>query len=67
MAIGYLTHIEQHTSARLYLPMGYLKDDELLEDLITKMDVDDQGRVGLPEFIHFITETGSPICSFALV
>ena len=53
--------MELHTAARLYLPIGYFEDDEVLEDLITKMDVDDQGRVGLPECIHFITETGSPI------
>ena len=59
--------MELHTAARLYLPIGYLEDDEVLEDLITKMDVDDQGKVGLPEFIHFIKETGSPICNFALV
>ena len=59
--------MELHTAARLYLPIGYLEDDEVLEDLITKMDVDDQGKVGLPELIHFITETASPICNFALV
>ena len=57
--------MELHTSAKLYLPIGYLEDDEVLEDLITKMDVDDQGKFGLPEFIHFITETAS--CNFALV
>ena len=53
--------MELHTSAKLNLPIGYLEDDEVLEDLITKMDVDDQRKVGPPEWVHFITETGSPI------
>ena len=64
---GYLTHMELHTASRLFLPMGFQDDDDSLEDLIIKMDVKDDGKIAVPEFVQFIKETGSPICNFALV
>merc|ERR1711936_358233 len=58
---GFLTHLELHTAARLFLPMDIQEDEEYLEDLINKMDVKDDGKIALPEFEHFIKETGAPL------
>ena len=52
--------MELHIALRLFLPMEVGQEDEYVDNLINKMDVNNDGRIGFGEFVRFIKETGSP-------
>eukprot|EP00092_Neocalanus_flemingeri_P004531 GFUD01004881.1.p1 GENE.GFUD01004881.1~~GFUD01004881.1.p1 ORF type:complete len:175 (+),score=47.85 GFUD01004881.1:107-631(+) len=57
---GFITPIELHIVLRLFLPMEAGREDEYVDSLIKKMDINDDGKIGFEEFVRFIKETGSP-------
>ena len=44
---------------RLFLPLDVGQEDEYVDTLIKKMDVNNDGKIGFDEFVRFIKETGS--------
>ena len=56
---GYITPMELHVVLRLFLPMDVGQEDDYVDNLIKKMDVNNDGKIGFDEFVKFIKETGS--------
>ena len=51
--------MELQVVLRLFLPMDAGQEDEYVDNLIKKMDVNNDGKIGFEEFVKFIKETGS--------
>jgi len=57
-ADGLITPLEMHVVVQLFLPMEVLEQDEFVEDLIKKMDKNNDGRIGFNEFVHYVKISG---------
>jgi len=58
-ANGIITPLEMHIVVGLFLPMDLKEQDEFVDDLINRMDTNNDGRIGFHEFVKFVKETGS--------
>merc|ERR1719300_406631 len=56
---GLITRMELHIVIRLFLPMDAVQEDKYVENLINKMDVNNDGKIGFEEFVKFIRESGA--------
>ena len=56
---GYITPLELHVVLRLFLPLDNGQEDEYVDNLIKKMDVNNDDKIGFEEFVKFIKENGS--------
>merc|ERR1712198_782113 len=56
---NFITRLELHVVIRLFLPMDVAREDAYVDDLIKKMDVNKDGKVGFEEFVKYIKEAGT--------
>merc|ERR1719308_709976 len=58
-ANGIITPLEMHIVVGLFLPMELKDQDSFVEDLINRMDVNKDGKIGFSEFVKFVKQAGT--------
>lgn len=48
-----------HFVVELFLPMGLRDQGSFVDDLIKKMDTNNDGKIGFSEFVKYVQEAGS--------
>ena len=48
-----------HIVVGLFLPMELKDQDSFVEDLINRMDVNKDGKIGFSEFVKFVKQAGT--------
>ena len=46
---------------KLFLPPKVQKDDEYIRDIITRMDMDNDGMINYQEFVQIVKAIGAPV------
>ena len=54
-----ITPLEMHIVVGLFLPMELKDQDSFVEDLINRMDVNKDGKIGFSEFVKFVKQAGT--------
>ena len=58
---GYINPEEMHVVVKLFLPPKVQKDDEYIRDIISQMDLDNDGMINYEEFVEIVKAIGAPI------
>ena len=58
-ANGLITPLEMHIVVGLFLPMEVKAQDSFVEDLMRKMDINKDGKIGFSEFVEFVKQAGT--------
>ena len=51
---GYINPEEMHVVVKLFLPPKVQKDDEYIRDIISQMDLDNDGMINYEEFVEIV-------------